>query len=160
MEKLIESNSVLNSLPSLSQISTFKNAKDLWAVGKLVGHRSLSNFFLSQSAIESATRYGNLWGVAVPGASILLRRDRDFFHLYVNFSDGIKFQSLLSKLPEDVVIVTDIIQRGNSHQPMVNLIEASGFTRYKDLNRMRRIPQSIDKTSHLIDIRLAKHEDA
>jgi len=149
-----------NSLHSLRPIQNFKEAKQLWSDGKLSGHTALTNFFLSQRAIERATSAGVLWGFSVPGASILLRGDRDFFHLYANFADTAKFRSLLAKLPSNTVLVSDVLQRRESHRLMIQTLEQEGFTRYRELIRIERLPHNMPEPAPEADIHYAKLTDA
>ena len=160
MAKLIGNSLMTSSQCNFKLISSFKDAKRLWAEGKLIGFRSLTNFYLPQRAIERATDTGKLWGYAVPGASVLIRRDRDFFHTYMNFSDTTKAQFLLNDLPGDEIFVADVLQRGSSHQSMLDILKFGGFTPYRELNRIQRLPQSMAVAAHKVDIRLAGLADA
>jgi hypothetical protein len=149
-----------NSLRNLKLILSFSEAKQIWAHGKLSGQPALTNFFLSQRAIERATIARNLWGLSIPGASIMLRRDRDFFHLYANFADTAKFRSLLTELPSDTVLVADVLQRKNSHGLMLRTLEQAGFVDYRELIRIHRSPRNMPDQVHGADIHYAKVTDA
>ena len=121
--KLIDKRSVSNTLLDMNLLTSFIEAKSLWAVGKTPRESSLTNFFLTQHSIERAIRKEKLTGIAQPGASLLLRRDRDFSHLYINFSNREVLKSQLEQLTFETPLVVDVIQRDNSHVKMISVLE-------------------------------------
>jgi hypothetical protein len=160
MGKLIDNFSVPSTHPEMELITSFKEAKRLWSVGKIVGRASSTNFFLSQHSVERAIDKERFFGVAKPGGSILCRGDRDFHHLYLNFSDADVLSSLLNELPIETPLVADIIQRGNTHEDMVTLLSASGFLKHRILKRLIRPPQLLSARQRELPIETAIQADA
>jgi hypothetical protein len=141
----------------MNLLTSFIEAKSLWAVGKTRGESSLTNFFLTQHSIERAIRKEKLTGIAQPGASLLLRRDRDFSHLYINFSDREVLKSQLEQLKIETPLVVDVIQRDNSHDKMISVLEDAGFAPHRLLFRLNRQVQATEESTNGAKVQLAKH---
>ena len=110
----------------------------LWSNGKLRGQKSVTNFFLSQAATERAARKGRLLGAESHGASVLLREDRDFHHLYVNYSDPEVLSNLLDRLDDFDSLVIDVVQRKGSHENLISLLASANFRQHRELIRLNR----------------------
>lgn len=145
---------------NLQPISSFQEAREIWALGKVSGQASLTNFFLSQLSIERAIRKKQLFAVAQSGGSLLLRRDRDFHHLYLNFSNPDTACRLINNLHIETPVVADVIYRENSHLDMINLLSEAGFVRYRHLHRRIRPPQDLPHRRSNGDIHSALDIDA
>jgi hypothetical protein len=141
-------------------VASFQEAKTLWAMGKSAGKTSLTNFFLSQRAVERAISKGKFFGIAKPGGSILYRQDRDFFHVYAHYSKSEVFNSVLNEIPTNAPLVADIIQRGDSHQEFAALLSDSGFARYRMLDRLNRPQQGLPEQHKKVAIENATLGDA
>jgi hypothetical protein len=141
-------------------VASFQEAKTLWAMGKSAGKTSLTNFFLSQRAVERAIRKGKFFGIAKPGGSLLYRQDRDFFHVYAHYSNPEVFNSVLNEIPTRAPLVADIIQRGDSHQEFAALLCGSGFETYRMLDRLNRPPQSLPEQHKKVAIQNATLGDS
>lgn len=141
-------------------IKSFKDAKTLWSVGKIVGRPSLTNFYLSQHLVERAINRNQFFGIAQPGCSIMWRRDRDFHHLYLHFSNRDVVNEMLNELPISTPVVADIIQRGNSHAEMVAALRDSGFVTHRVLERLNRSPGGLPQPSKETTIEVATLNDA
>ena len=155
MGRLTDKHSACNTLPNVRSVSTFADAKSLWSSGKIPGKSSLTNFFLNQRSIERAIKKDNLWGIAQSGASLLLRRDRDFFHLYINFSDQEVLRTLLTKLNTETPLVVDVIQRNNSHHELIAILKDAGFGSHRLLFRLNRKVHAIQKSTEVDSVGLA-----
>lgn len=141
----------------MNTVTSLTEAKSLWSAGKIRGQSSLTNFFLSQHSIERAVRKGRLTGIAQPGASLLFRRDRDFSHLYINFSNDDVFKSLLEQLSFETPLVVDVIQRNNSHHELISILEDAGFASHRLLFRLNRKVHDIQKSTEVDSVGLANH---
>lgn len=144
----------------MNLLTSFVEAKSLWAIGKSPGESSLTNFFLTQHSIERAIRKERLSGIALPGASLLLRRDRDFSHLYINFSDLEVLKSQLEQLTIETPLVADVIQRDNSHEEMISVLEDAGFTPHRLLFRLNRPIQVPEDSTNGAKVQLAHYSNA
>jgi GNAT superfamily N-acetyltransferase len=160
MERLIDKCSVPNTLLDVNLLTSFIEAKSLWAAGKTRGEPSLTNFFLTQHSIERAIRKERLTGISQPGASLLLRRDRDFSHLYINFSDREVLKSQLEQLTVETPLVVDVIQRDNSHGRLISVLEDAGFTPHRLLFRLNRQIQATKASTSGVKVQLAHHSSA
>ena len=129
-------------------------------MGKLAGHTSLTNFFMSQRSVERAISKGRFFGIAEPGGSLLCRRDRDFHHLYVHFSSPEVLISLLDAVSLKTPFVADIIKRGNTHEELVALLSNSGFTTHRILDRLNRPQQGLPEPPQKTMIQNASPGDA
>lgn len=144
----------------MNLVISFKEAKSLWAAGKNRGESSLTNFFLTQHSIERAISKKRLTGIAQPGASLLLRRDRDFSHLYINYSNREVLKSLLERVTRETPLVVDVIQRDNSHHQMIAVLEEVGFTPHRLLFRLNRPVQVTKEDTSETNLRLASKSSA
>jgi hypothetical protein len=160
MGRLTGKRSLPNTLRDVNTVTSFTEVKSLWSAGKIRGQSSLTNFFLSQHSIERAIRKGRLTGIAHSGASLLFRRDRDFSHLYVNFSDDDVFKSLLEQLSFETPVVVDVIQRDNSHERMISILEEAGFMPHRLLFRLNRQVQATEVATSGANVQLAHHSNA
>lgn len=158
--RLIDKHSASNTLLDVNLLTSFIEAKSLWAAGKTRGESSLTNFFLTQHSIERAIRKERLTGMAQPGASLLLRKDRDFSHLYVNFSNREVLKSQLEQLTIETPLVVDVIQRDNSHGKMISVLEEAGFTPHRLLFRLNRQVQAMEVATSGANVQLAHHSNA
>ena len=151
---------MFNTLLDMNLLTSFIEAKSLWAVGKTPRESSLTNFFLTQHSIERAIRKEKLTGIAQPGASLLLRRDRDFSHLYINFSNREVLKSQLEQLTFETPLVVDVIQRDNSHVKMISVLEDAGFTPHRLLFRLNRQVLATEESTSGTKVQLAHHSSA
>lgn len=144
----------------MNAIATFLEAKTIWAIGRSGGTASLTNFYLSQRAIERAISKGKLFGIARPGGSILYREDRGHLHVYGHYSNPEVFKAVLNEVPTHVTLVADIIHRGDSHWDFVATLTGLGFVTYRMLNRLNRPPHRLPEQSKSVGTRNASIDDA
>ena len=144
----------------VNAVASFQEAKTLWAMGKSAGKTSLTNFYLSQRAVENAIRKGKFFGIAKPGGSLLYRQDRDFFHVYAHYSKPEVFKTVLNEIPTRSPLVADIIQRGDSHQEFAALLSDTGFETYRMLDRLNRPQQGLPQQNKKEAIQYATRGDA
>ena len=144
----------------MNLLTSFVEAKSLWAAGKTRGESSLTNFFLTRYSIERAISKRRLTGIAQPGASLLLRKDRDFSHLYINYSNSEVLKSQLERLTRETPLVVDVIQRNNSHNQMISILEEVGFTPHRLLFRLNRQVQTMKEDRTGANLQLAHKSNA
>jgi len=148
---------MLNSFPLLG---SYEEVISVWARGKSRNQKSETNFFLSEETILRAIKKKTIRGAAIDGGSILLRSDRDFHHLYLNFSNRDSILELMRYLPSTTTIVADIIQSGESHQNLISVLETSNFELYRRLDRMARNPSELPLDSLKTSSEVAAITDA
>ena len=132
---------------------------------KLQGVNIVTNYFPDPAKVQAWIRCGELFSVVDEKAvAILLRRDRDFFHLYF-LASGI--EALAEALPrvtrqQPAVLTADLIGRDEDLQSMVNLFRQSGFHLHAKLVRLARIapPDSSSSFQSHPDVVSADQEDA
>lgn len=144
----------------MNRINSFGEARAIWAAGKNPGNRSLTNLFLPQESLERCARNGRLNGVSEPGASLLLRRDRDFQHVYVNYSDTEILESLLKQIPASETLVVDVVQRNNSHDQLIQVLSDCGFSPHRHLIRLNRPALPLGETGYREHVEIALEQDA
>lgn len=144
----------------MKTIKSFQEAMTLWSNGKNRGQKSITNFFLSRAATERAVKKSRLLGTGSPGASIILREDRDFYHLYVNYSDSELLSSLLENLTNFNTLVVDVIQRHDSHKNLIALLSNAHFHHYRELVRLNRPRHDLPDLSKGSGVSLANESDA
>jgi hypothetical protein len=126
--------------PELAPLKSVRETQALWSRGKLTNKRSKTNFFLSETSIERHSRNTQLFGTAIDGAAVILRRDRDFFHLYVHFCVESRLLSILDTLDPVHTYVADVVSRADSHIEVEKILEKAGFKSHRKLQRLQRSP--------------------
>lgn len=116
--------------------------------GKVLGQKSETNLFLSQDRLEKYAIQNKIWGVCDTGAALLLRRDRDFFHLYGTYSNVDRFEQLLNELDNKETYVADLVGRNGSQLIQESSFQNCGFEIHRKLKRIARLPSVIDLPPH------------
>jgi GNAT superfamily N-acetyltransferase len=125
-------------LTSISQVQeTLSN-------GKVLGKKSETNLFLSQDSLEKYVIQRKIWGVWDTGSSLLMRRDRDFFHLYGTYSNVERFEQLLNHLDNKETYVVDLVGRNGSQLIQETSYRRLGFEIHRELKRITRFPSELD----------------
>jgi hypothetical protein len=125
-------------LTSISQV------KETLSNGKVPGKKSETNLFLSQNSLEKYVIQKKIWGVWDTGASLLMRRDRDFFHLYGTYSNIERFEQLLDHLENKETYVADLVGRNGSQLIQESSFQKHGFEIHRKLKRIARLPADLD----------------
>ncbi len=107
-----------------------------------------TNFFPDKQAIQDWIDLDSLFLMEQPGASALLRRDRDFFHVMLTYGNNDGARSLLAELPADQIFVADVIGRAGRSREVLEVFAGSGFTIHRHLRRLRRPPTDIETPPH------------
>jgi hypothetical protein len=103
-----------------------------------------TNLFASRDRIEEWIDDDSLYRLAGDGASALLRRDRDFFHVYLTFVDPDGARALLDRLPADEILVTDVVGDGERDRPVTEVFEDAGYRLHRLLRRLKRRPSDLE----------------
>jgi ribosomal protein S18 acetylase RimI-like enzyme len=103
-----------------------------------------SNFFPAPRKIQDWITHGELFYEQSDGAALLLRKDRDFWHLYFCAASPTSLQQAVTAFPmlgtEPVVV--DLVGQEPACADLAGLFEAAGFRLYNRLFRMARIVSS------------------
>jgi hypothetical protein len=135
MERLIVNYYPLSTPRNVIDLRSYGQILEVLSHGKLRGKKSFTNFYLGQNVLENYLAKESLMGFQLEGAAIVIRRDRDFFHLYTQFHDPESFGNLLFHLPPQETYVADLIGRDGSQVQPVTHFEKNGFYRHQQLVR-------------------------
>jgi hypothetical protein len=144
---------------NLGKVFTAENAAASMSVTRTPGTVVHTNLFGGRPKLEEWLEEGSLFHAAHAGASALLRPDRDFFHVYLAFSDPSGAIELLHGLSSDEILVTDVVGDGVRDRPLAEVFEEAGFAQHRLLRRMRRRPLAIDE-QRADDLRAAEPADS
>jgi ribosomal protein S18 acetylase RimI-like enzyme len=129
-------------------LSSISQVQEALSHGKVLGTKSATNLFVSQENLEKYASQNKLWGVWDTGACLLLRRDRDFFHLYGIYSNVDRFEHLLNDLDNEETYVADLLGRNNSQLIQEASFRRCGFEIHRELKRIARLPSELDLPPH------------
>jgi GNAT superfamily N-acetyltransferase len=105
-----------------------------------------TNLFAGQEQIESWIERGDLFHVERNGSMLILRRDRDFHHLYHVAAGNQELSGAIALLDEvpvpGGVLVADLVGRPEEVSTTSGIYAANGFREYTSLVRMVRLAQS------------------
>jgi hypothetical protein len=107
-----------------------------------------TNFFPDKQALQDWIDLDSLFLVEQEGASVLLRRDRDFFHVMLTYGNNDSARLLLAELPTNEILVADVISRAGRGRELLEVFAGSGFTVHRLLRRLRRPPADIETLPH------------
>jgi hypothetical protein len=122
-----------------------------------------TNIFPSQPRLKGWIDRGELACEMHPGTVFLLRRDRDFQHLYFSASEPASLQRDLERLQclASERITADLIGSGAALQKLVEVFSTAGFSAYSRLLRLSRTGEpSGASTSADAPVGLAELSDA
>jgi hypothetical protein len=99
-----------------------------------------ANFFPAPQKLQGWIAHGELFCELADGAALLLRKDRDFWHLSFCAASPASLRRAVAAVPllgtEPVVV--DLVGQETALGDLVGLFEAAGFRRYNRLFRMAR----------------------
>lgn len=106
-----------------------------------------TNFYASPGQVDVWIERKSLFMIPSEGALLVLRRDRDIFHLSHAAADRKALAKSLGSLGQDgaPAYVADLLGRHGDIEPWVDVYRTAGFSPYKSLVRMSgpvpRVPQ-------------------
>ena len=103
-----------------------------------------TNFFSSIPKLQNWIEQNKLHGESRRGALVLLRRDRDFSHLYYCAASPAALRDGIAALPGllNERIVTDVVGAETAVTGIFTQLQTAGFHHYQQLYRMSRVGQS------------------
>lgn len=103
-----------------------------------------TNFFPDQQKLKGWVEKHELLGESCPGALFLFRRERDFSRLFFCAASPAALREGLATLPDlrDERMVADVVGAETALTGILAELEASGFRRYRQLQRMIRPGQT------------------
>jgi len=107
---------------------------------KAAGRGFRTNFYLSDAAIESALRGGELLALRSDGGVLMLKRERDLARLYYAVAEPARLPAALAQLTDRVcgVLVADLIGRPEETAVFEPAFAEAGFSRYTRFLRMQK----------------------
>jgi ribosomal protein S18 acetylase RimI-like enzyme len=105
-----------------------------------------SNLYAPREKLERWAAAGRLRAVDADGATLLLRRDRDFDHLYHVAEDQAALSAVLAALPAGTY-VSDLIGKDEALDQLCGTYVAAGFAHYSFLRRMSRVQAAREPTA-------------
>jgi len=103
-----------------------------------------TNFFPDKKKLEEWVERNEMSGESRAGALFLFRRDRDFFRLFFCAASPAALREGLATLPNlrDERMVAEVVGAESALTGILAGLEAAGFHRYRQLQRMARPGQS------------------
>jgi ribosomal protein S18 acetylase RimI-like enzyme len=141
-------------------LTSIAEVQEALSHGKVLGKKSETNLFLSRVNLEKYATQKKIWGVWNTEASLLMRRDRDFFHLYGTYSNVNQFEYLLNQLDYEETYVADLVGRNNSQLIQESSYRRCGFEIHRELKRIARLPSELDLPSHTPRIEVLTQQSA
>jgi RimJ/RimL family protein N-acetyltransferase len=133
------------------------------AAAKVVGKPFLTNFFLSDAAVEPQVRAGEVEAFEAEGAAILLRREARFDRLYYAAAGEDCLKNALSEVAAEAErdIVVDVVGREDAIAPVVERFRESGFEKHDALVRLQRTtPREIGADAPDPEVETGRPDDA
>jgi len=121
-----------------------------------------TNFFPVSAKLKNWIEREELLGEVRDGVAFCFRKDRDFFRFYFCAGSLEKLQAEISTLPilKAERVATDLIGNETAVTEMLVPLEAVGFFRYAQLQRMARPVQTGEPTDSNLSIVFAEKTDA
>jgi hypothetical protein len=132
-------------------------------VAKAAGKGYATNLFLADPAIEPLIATGSLLALECNGAVVFLRRESSFDRLYYAAADEHCLGEALAKVAaaESRTIVTDVVGRRDSLEPIVDQFTGSGYTHHATLVRLQRMSSGdVAPQTQNSEIEVAQEQDA
>ncbi len=121
-----------------------------------------TNFFPVPAKLQNWIERDELLGKVRDGATFFFRKDRDFFRFYFCAGSLEKLQSEISTLPilKNERMATDLVGNETAVTEMCAPLEAAGFSRYAQLQRMTRSAQVGVTAASNLPVAFAEKTDA
>jgi hypothetical protein len=139
----------------LKQVKSVAELVAVWAAPRSSPGRTWTNLFPRPDLLTGWLEDGEIYGHGSPHASMILRQDRDFFHLYINYNSEESAEELLSQLDNAETFVIDVVGNENSHEETIGMLQRVGFNAYKTLYRIERTSTDDIKNTTSTEVRLA-----
>lgn len=113
-----------------------------------------TNYFSDIKQTEEWVAKGILFQLEYPGCLLLLRRDRDFFHLYHGAaSPQMLAEALLASRAAlaTETLISDIVGQRATLEPQMSAYAAAGFTLHETLIRLMRLQEGGRAYNGIID---------
>lgn len=110
--------------------------------------RFVTNLFPEPHKIERWLKDRQLHEVVRGRAMILLRKQEDLFYVIFAVADPDALIESLKKLPTNLVCVCDLVGRPDEVEELTACFEKAGFRKYKTLQRLVRMADSVASYSH------------
>jgi hypothetical protein len=140
-------------------VETTEQLRSLWLDPRRGSRSWFTNFYPDEDKVRTWISRGSLYGLSFDDSSVILRRDRDFFHVYLSCKSSQDIHAVVESLGNDRTFVVDLVFREEPDRIAIDSLTESQFIEHATLKRLRRPPKSTDEPLDGRDVRTASEDD-